>query len=538
MSADRDGRPSYLAEIGAAFVVFFIVGGAAAPHVNETHYLTKAKHYWDAAYCPGDFFLDSANPHLAFYWSVGWLTKVCPLATVAWIGRVAAWALLATGWVALWRAAAGSNTRWSAPGVMLSAALFALFTDRYNFAGEWVVGGIEGKSLAYGFFLFGLAAIVRGEWRSPWVWFGAAAAFHVLVGAWAVLVAAMVWLMDGAERAPLRKLVPGLLAGGALSLPGLLPALALQQGVDPAVSAEAARIYTFDRLPHHLAPLSLPTAELREKALRFGALIVAMLGLWYWLVRNEPSRKVCADEPESADCREPLNRLMRFALVCVLADAAALALEAALASSPLTAAKWLRFYWFRQADVVVPATVSVAIALLAARWLTSGSWRRKLLALAPAAWCVWKLIAVAAGRMHDGTPPGIGRMEAPGEWIAACEWAAANTPADAVFLVPRGGQSFKWYASRADVVNWKDVPQDANGVVEWRRRMDRVFPKAAAANESRPSLEGRVPALAREYGASFQITSGDAPVGGVQAYPVDQAAGVYRIFRLDSDRKP
>ena len=61
-------------------------------------------------------------------------------------------------------------------------------------------------------------------------------------------------------------------------------------------------------------------------------------------------------------------------------------------------------------------------------------------------------------------------------WLAACEWIRDHAPPDAVCLIPRHAQSFKWYAERADVVNWKDVPQDAAGVVEWRRRMQDVFP--------------------------------------------------------------
>ena len=39
---------------------------APIPAVNEPHYLGKAKHYWDPAWCAGDFLLDSSNPHLVF----------------------------------------------------------------------------------------------------------------------------------------------------------------------------------------------------------------------------------------------------------------------------------------------------------------------------------------------------------------------------------------------------------------------------------------------------------------------------------------
>src|SRR6056297_2406576 len=71
------------------------------PGVNEPHYLCKAKHFWDASYCPGDFFLDSSNTHYVFYLTFGVLTKWMPLATVAILGRVIGVTLLATGWTAV-----------------------------------------------------------------------------------------------------------------------------------------------------------------------------------------------------------------------------------------------------------------------------------------------------------------------------------------------------------------------------------------------------------------------------------------------------
>ena len=60
-------------------------------------------------------------------------------------------------------------------------------------------------------------------------------------------------------------MLPGLLAGGTLALLGLFPALALTWHQPPEVVAAANQIYVFDRLPHHLAPLSLPMEELAQK---------------------------------------------------------------------------------------------------------------------------------------------------------------------------------------------------------------------------------------------------------------------------------
>src|SRR5690606_16712555 len=174
--------------------------------------------------------------------------------TTAWIGRVIAWALLAAAWERLSRRIIRQH--WLA---VLSASIWVALVEYGNFAGEWVVGGIEAKCIAYAFVLLGFGDMAAGTWTRPWIWFGLASAFHVLVGAWAVLAAFVTWLAEPrGERLPLLRMLPGLLIGGLLSLPGLLPALALERNTDPAIAQEAARIYVFDRLPHHLAPLTLP----------------------------------------------------------------------------------------------------------------------------------------------------------------------------------------------------------------------------------------------------------------------------------------
>ena len=63
------------------------------------------------------------------------------------------------------------------------------------------------------------------------------------------------------------------------------------------------------------------------------------------------------------------------------------------------------------------------------------------------------------------------------DWLAACWWIQATTDSDEIFLTPRHQQSFKWFANRAEVVNFKDVPQDAKSLLQWQVRMADVFPR-------------------------------------------------------------
>jgi hypothetical protein len=58
------------------------------------------------------------------------------------------------------------------------------------------------------------------------------------------------------------------------------------------------------------------------------------------------------------------------------------------------------------------------------------------------------------------------------DWIDACHWIDHNLPSDALIHSPHNGWAFKWFAHRAEYVAFKDCPQDANGIVEWNRRLN------------------------------------------------------------------
>ena len=67
--------------------------------------------------------------------------------------------------------------------------LFVGLMDRCQMAGEWVVGGVEAKGIAYVLVFLGLDSLVRDRWNRALLLFGAAAAFHVLVGGWTAVAA-------------------------------------------------------------------------------------------------------------------------------------------------------------------------------------------------------------------------------------------------------------------------------------------------------------------------------------------------------------
>ena len=450
-----------MAEVVLIGLLFFVFAGGPTPDVNEAHYLAKAKHYWNPEWCPRDHFLDSADAHLVFNWTFGWLTLLLPLPAVAWTGRLLTWGLLAWAWQRLSAAVAP----WRLMS-LLSAAILILLVRDFNFAGEWLVGGVEAKGFAFVLVLLGLEALVRDRWRTVWPLLGAAAAFHVLVGGWSVIAAGAAWVWRGRGRPGIVAMLPALLAGLLLALPGLIPGVRLSLGVEVDVVRQANRIYVFERLSHHLAPHAFP--ELWWiRWIRHGALLAVWGGLCVATWRMEAVRRVSG-----------------FVAGAVLIGFCGLAIDAAthVTRSQDLAATLLRFYWFRLSDVALPLGTALGACSLIAHWRDT---RRP----AGDAALIATMLLAGAGigvvvyqRQLDPRPAadaqGLPVVDDPQirrrmyeDWINVCRWIREETPPDATFITPRWQQTFKWYAQRSEVVSHKDVPQDARSLVDWKKRM-------------------------------------------------------------------
>ena len=328
----RSDRRWAIIETLLIFLLLAALGSTPPPAVNEAHYLAKAKHYWDPSWCRGDVFLESADAHLVFYWTVGWLTFFLPLPAVAWVGRIVTWLLLAWSWRRL--------SALLVPGrlyAVLTAGLLAMLIDRGHMAGEWVVGGVEAKGFAYVLVFLALRCVALGQWSRVWLLLGAASAFHVLVGGWAVVAALVAWCLTGERQNRLMQ-IPYLVAGLLLALPGLLPSAALTWGAEPEVTRQAAFIYVYERLSHHLVFHRLPTLFI----LRHIGLWIVWLGL-FWGLRSDGR----------------LRRLGWFVATAALIAGIGVAVDSVLRHHPGTAASLLRFYWFRLSDVMLPVGVAL-----------------------------------------------------------------------------------------------------------------------------------------------------------------------------------
>jgi hypothetical protein len=504
------GRPTRhnwgpaLAEIGLIFAVFALHAALPVPDHNEAHYLTKARHFWQPEWLAGDEFLRSADAHYAFYLTAGWLAAVLPLSAAAWVGRLATWGLLAWSWRRLSFAVA---PRWGYGA--LSAALFVAISTRFHMASEWVIGGFEAKGLAYVLVLVALEALVRNRWNLALALTGGAALLHPLVGGWTAVAIGFAWLSTRSDRPPLARVMPGVALAAAIALPSVWWALRVNAGTAPDVLAEAHAIYVFERLPHHLVPQQFKAGLVARH--------VALLAGWVAL---------CAATSYDAG-----QRRLRWAVNGAIAiSACGVAIGLATSFDPPLAARLLQFFWFRLADALVP----LGTALLGAAAIYRLSRSR------PAAARLWLGAAVTLAALHLGgdalrlvlltVPRGDEMVTDYGAWRDACAWIAANTPPDARVLTPRTAQTFKWYAGRAEVVTWKDVPQDAEGIARWWQRMRAIHWVEARDPHSggltdwwRPTLSELPPDELRRLGAAF-----DAQYLLTEARPVVGLPAVYR----------
>jgi hypothetical protein len=210
----------------------------------------------------------------------------------------------------------------------------------------------------------------------------------------------------------------------------------------------------------------------------------------------------------------------------------------------------LRYYWFRASDIYVPLGAALAtwrcVELLIPRYPLAAIVAYVLLCGV----LVWDTTEQIAHWPFD--VPGIhtARLDAKpdvlkavddwnaADWREMGQWVRANTPANAKFLTPRQGRTFKWHAQRAEVFTAKDIPQHAAEIMNWWAVQDDIYATHSADPEKRwhRSL-GLLPVerlreIAEKYDAQYVVIHYRP---GVPEFPLpplfrNRSFGVYRLW--------
>lgn len=515
---DRPGHSfvNQLVTVAVLAALFFVFSLARSPipGVNESHYLCKARHYWQPDWCQGDLFLESANPHAVFYAAFGWLTTKLSLAQTALIVRGGQSLLLAISWLALGARCLGDTRR-----AITAAALFLLLQATGTWSGEWLVGGAESKVWAYGFLMLAAAWGLDRHWMKCAIAGGLAISMHSVIGCWGAVIATLGWGIgfltsrccgkppshDGHFFSFLSTIAISITLFAVTSLPGLIPAVQSLSAPSPQVASEADYLQVAVRLPHHLDPMTFPVRAWRD----YGLLLIVLV-----LIRSQITQRTLA-----------LSRMECWLIAALLIAAGGVL--AAWGPRPLKdlpgwqlRVKALKLYPFRLADMLVPLTLSFTVA--AGLWqlieerLTM--WRRAALS---AVVVVALLIAFRVPSLDKTLSQQPAAVQA--DWLAACDWIREHTPKESVLYATNDNWSLRWYAERPEYFHFKDCPQDAASIVEWNRRhwvlyhwKTRVFSDASVSVEDLSQLH-------KETGITHIVCGRFGPV---ELKPVFQANNV------------
>ncbi len=409
---ERQPLARALTEFLLIFAIFFLYGAWPVPDTNEPYYVGKAMHAWHSETFKNDVFFNSHDTHWLFYKTFGWLTLYMGLDAATWVGRSVLWLALAFGWYRLSRVVV--PIAWAS---VISALVFACFMVKFQMAGEWIIGGIEGKVFAYVFVFLGLDALARNRWNLMWVLFGIAATYHPIVGGWSVIAGAVAWLLQRrTDRMPLKRMLLPLLIGGAISLIGVVPGVMMdlppktetaQQDENPnavdtsqqnaAVAVQAANsqntatdaaetaapdktaskfdfekikekawyVAVFKRLSHHELPYAFRSSWVIRLSLLAVAWLLCAAVVWgRKTIRPDDPQAVPDNEPIMQPPAPPGFRVACFIVGTILISCAGFIIayglrvpipdENDLPDKAVLAAKLLRFYWFRMTDFTIP----------------------------------------------------------------------------------------------------------------------------------------------------------------------------------------
>jgi hypothetical protein len=178
--------------------------------------------------------------------------------------------------------------------------------------------------------------------------------------------------------------------------------------------------------------------------------------------------------------------------------------------------------------------LSSSVTLLASASLL---WRRSFVHALPA-FAALALMIFAATDYQLG--PRLVPEDEPG-MVEVARWSKQNTPMDSLFVIPPQDSLFRLESHRAAVISFKQVPQLAGELPEWRRRLQRVLDMPDARALERPMYRTMVDiklryanlpashfiAVAREFGAEYVVTARELP---------DAARGPLRLVFASSDQ--
>ncbi len=235
---------------------------------NEEQYFGYAKAFMDSGWMTGSFlFTDFPGTRIIFQYITGWILRFTGFEMLAFFGRMLNFLLYALPIAALARHLRLNN-------ILLVFWMAVIFIPQQSFfAGEWLFGGFEPKTLAYIFVLWSLVFLFREQYFICILFAAFSVCLHLLVGGWYSLYlfifmllnhkmnfkVILEWIIYAVILSPLIiYLYTGILSGNKTIINGV----------------NTNEVYVFIRNPHHIGLFKNPEFFLHYHA---GKILVCLI---------------------------------------------------------------------------------------------------------------------------------------------------------------------------------------------------------------------------------------------------------------------
>lgn len=516
VSTDRLRTAQVVAVVVLAALLHFIRFGYDFGASDQDELVPAALHALDNDILNADWFVRSQattfnvrTPTVAALTIAGAAIGILPAVLLFYI---IAFGLAATGIVRLVRQLSGS-----AVAAAVAPIVVLVLTPGFTVGGNDVTSSVFVPSMmAWGLVIHGIVATLQRKPLRAGLLFGVGVLFQPLVGLLVAGTTTTAVLLRKSARAWAIANLTTLIVGSPLLL-----AIARDQ-LTSAAAVPAATIFHIlveVRAPHHFLPAAFPAGAW----IRFGALAAGGVACILAAPRLRQHRA---------------DLVAIFGIAFVACTCYVLAVESA---SMLTVAKMQLFKLTVLVKILSIAAICIVAAALVER--IPGVRVERMLALIPGVALVGCLLVTAVVQFQpqllERRVAMLARAEDP--WSDLYRWAAIETDNNAVFAVPPSNSSFRTWARRAIVVNFKAFPFQDTGMVEWYRRIRDTSDHPALASGYVPAADldiayeqlGEVDLtrLAELYG--FTYVARTTPLVGVPAdsssrwtlvYPPDEAA--------------
>ena len=416
---------------------------------NESDILPSIMQVADHAWLPTDWYLNLYTRYRQLFGLIfGQLVSKLGFVNGAYIGRLIVYFLLAIAIYVLFKTL--HIRPWYGVLVLL------LFLNYQSLAaGEWIVGGLDTRTIAYAMVILSFSFFLRKRYFLGFAFAGAALSFHVLVGIYAIFCILFASILNKSWRTDwhlyLKNIWP-IFITGIFGLWAVIEQLLPTKGID---LNRAWDIYVYYRVPQHVMPFTWTSVPWKAEL----ALATCLFLIMYFISNSKSIRFIAA-----------------FALGSVSLFLIGLVIYTYRDTHLLS------FYWFRFPDVMVPFMSIVLIALFLNNYslgrfvknpliLRFQRGLQTILRLLPPVIIAFFILIMVQQTYRLQTSYKDSLINDPGTILPAFAWISSNTPKSAIFLVDPTESAFYIYAQRAMFVSWKSSPQSAAPILEWYKRI-------------------------------------------------------------------